>query len=174
MALRAKLRWRFHHQKDELWARVLAKKYKLNFKSARSCSITWSGIKKGDEVFSKGTRWQAGSNSNLRFWYDHWCSLGILRDLIVSPFPLEVENLKVKDVFYDGVWHLDGLSFDISRQNACLIKSSPMRSVSSGEDAVIWIFSHNGEFDPKNAYQIASSRFATHSPQPSFCGNWIW
>ncbi|KAK9998851.1 hypothetical protein SO802_018454 [Lithocarpus litseifolius] len=96
----------------------------------------------------------------------------ILRKLIASPLPLEIENLKVKDVFYNGVRHLDGLSFDISPQTACLIKSYPMRSVSSDEDAVIWISSHNGDFDSKNAYQIASSNIATHSP--AFCGKWIW
>ena len=56
-------------------------------------------------MFSKGTRWQAGSNSNLKFWYDHLCSQDILRELIAGPFPLEIENLKVKDVFYNGVWH---------------------------------------------------------------------
>ena len=164
MALLAKLRLIFHHQKDELWAHVLAKKYKMNFISARSCSVPWSGINKGDEVFPKGTRWQAGSNSNLRFWYDHWCSQCILRKLIASPLPLEIENLKMKDVFYNGVWHLDGLSFDISPQVAGLIKSYPMRSVSSGEDVVIWISSHNGDFNPKNAYQIANSGIANHSP----------
>ena len=55
------------------------------------------------------------------------------------------------------MWNLDGLSFDINPQAASLIKNTPMRNVSSGEDAIIWNSSHNDEFDPKNAYQIANS-----------------
>ena len=39
-----------------------------------------------------------------------------------------------------------------------------MRSVSFGKDVVIWISSHNGDFDPKNAYQISNSGIANHSP----------
>ena len=103
-ALLAKLNWRFHSEKKALWSRVLRNKYcssqRLNSRNNENlvCSRIWKGMKKGHEVFSKGTRWIPGRDSNLNNWFDSWSSLGPLREMVQGPLSMEEANLKIKDV----------------------------------------------------------------------------
>ena len=59
--LLAKLNWRLHNEKDALWAKVLDAKYYTSGRSNSSnanrlpCSSIWVAIKKGREVFYKGS-----------------------------------------------------------------------------------------------------------------------
>ena len=69
--LLAKLNWRFNFEKSSLWVRVLSKKYLKQRKLYRtqdrssSCSPTWVALKKGKEIFNKGTKWIPGRESGL-------------------------------------------------------------------------------------------------------------
>lgn len=102
--LLAKLNWRFHFENEALWSQVLRNKYcsnrRLNSRNYEKlvCSRIWKGMKKGHEVFSKGTRWIPGRDSNLSLWFDNWSSLGPLRDLVQGPLSVEEASLKIKDV----------------------------------------------------------------------------
>ena len=54
----AKLNWRLYTEPSSLWARVLSQKYcslrrSSNARSFKSCSTTWSAIRKGELVFKK-------------------------------------------------------------------------------------------------------------------------
>ena len=61
-ALLAKLNWRFKTEKSSLWVRVLSHKYRgrrrrpTNLLNPTPCSSTWSGIKKGESIVSKGAK----------------------------------------------------------------------------------------------------------------------
>ena len=44
----------------------------------KGCSTVWKGIKEGESVFNKGTKWIAGRESNLSFWNDKWLNQGTL------------------------------------------------------------------------------------------------
>ncbi|KAK9984067.1 hypothetical protein SO802_033592 [Lithocarpus litseifolius] len=86
--LLAKLNWRFHSEKETLWARVLRNKY-CNLRRPNSvnsdklpCSRVWKGMRKGQEVFNAGTKWAIGTDSNLSFWTDNWSPQGPIRDLV--------------------------------------------------------------------------------------------
>ena len=70
IALLAKLNWRLHTEQDMLWARVLKQKY-CSSRRARAintdrlpCSQVWTAIKRGREVFNKGSMWLVGRDSN--------------------------------------------------------------------------------------------------------------
>ena len=86
--LLAKLNWRLHNEKDALWAKVLDAKYCTNRRQNSSnddrlpCSRIWTAIKKGREVFMKGSRWTVGKDSKINFWYGNWTKQGSIRQLI--------------------------------------------------------------------------------------------
>ena len=86
--LLAKLNWRLHNEKDALWAKVLDAKYCINRRRNSSnddrlpCSRIWTAIKKGKEVFMKGSRWTVGKDSKINFWYGNWTKQGSIRQLI--------------------------------------------------------------------------------------------
>ena len=74
VSLLAKLNWRLSTEKEALWAKVLKQKY-CNFRRERAinadrlpCSQIWAAIKRGWEVFSKGSMWMVSRDSNLSFW----------------------------------------------------------------------------------------------------------
>ena len=62
LAYLSKLNWRFHAEKDSFWARVLRKKYMTQRRMSSSkenslpSSRTWKAMKKGMDVFNRGTR----------------------------------------------------------------------------------------------------------------------
>ena len=108
-ALLAKLNWRFHTEKDSLWAHVLKSKYCSSQRLASRnqnklpCSQTWSAMKKGREVFNRDVKWTIGRSSNLSFWYDHWANHGVLRSLVTGPLSREDLNMKIRDIFKDNM-----------------------------------------------------------------------
>ena len=36
----------------------------------------WTAIKKGREIFMKGSRWTVGKDSSISFWYGNWTKQG--------------------------------------------------------------------------------------------------
>ncbi|KAL0011105.1 hypothetical protein SO802_006213 [Lithocarpus litseifolius] len=85
IALLAKLNWRLATEKEALWAKVLRQKYcnqqRMNAANADRlpCSHVWAAVKKGREVFNKGSMWTVGRESNLSFWSGNWTKKGPLR-----------------------------------------------------------------------------------------------
>ena len=77
-SLLAKLNWRFHEEKEALWAKVLRNKYCTHSRINSSnrdklpCSRIWRGIKMGEDVFKAGVKWIIGRNSEVNFWMDNW------------------------------------------------------------------------------------------------------
>lgn len=79
-------------EKEALWVKVLKHKY-YNQRRERAisadklpCSQIWTAIKIGREVFSKGSMWMVGRDSNLSFWLGNWMKRGPTRKLIQGPF----------------------------------------------------------------------------------------
>ena len=95
LAYLSKLNWRFHSEKDSPWAQVIRKKYMSPRRIASSnedslpSSRTWKAMKKGMEVFKRGTRWSLGRESSLKFWHNNWTSNGPLRSIIHGPLTRE-------------------------------------------------------------------------------------
>ncbi|KAL0011764.1 hypothetical protein SO802_006872 [Lithocarpus litseifolius] len=91
-------------------------------------SRTWNAMKKGIDVFKRGTRWSLGQDSNLRFWYDSWTSNGPLKSIIHGPLTKEKEEIKVM----------------------------PYSHFANAEDRIIWNATANGNFNLNYAYILAN------------------
>ena len=119
IALLTKLNWRFHAEKESLWARVIKAKYCSNRRinarnpSCLPCSPTWKGISKHSELFRYKSRWVIGRESMLSFWDDNWTHKGPLRQLIQGPLPMGVAKWKVKDIASFEGWKWDIVPFVI-------------------------------------------------------------
>ena len=97
-------------------------------------SRVWSAVKKGADTFNRGVKWVVGSNSNLRFWFDHWLFEGSVRQMIQGPLSLADQHLRIKDILKDGFWDWDCLSYEIPQHIKYIIQATPCALTSMGGD----------------------------------------
>jgi len=175
-ALLTKLNWRFHTEKESLWARVLKAKYGSNRRISSKdlnclpCSQTWKGMKRGADLFWQGSRWVIGRDSNLSFWYDNWTHKGPLRQLIQGPLPLGVSDWKVKDIVALGGWKWGLVPFVVPQDLKLEIQAIPYALVTSSVDRLMWRDSPRGDFSMKSAYRLAAGL----DQISDYKGLWIW
>ena len=175
LAYLSKLNWRFHSEKDSLWAQVIRKKYMSPRRIASSnedslpSSRSWKAMKKGMEVFKRGTRWSLGRESSLKFWHDNWTSNGPLRSIIHGPLTREEDEIKVRDIALLDGWDWEKLSMVLPTKICLEIQAMPRSHVANEDDRIIWDASFNGEFNLNSAYTLANGE----APQ-FFNGKWSW
>ena len=178
-ALLAKLNLKFHAEKSSLWVRVLTNKYRRQGNNPRSissyssCSPTWAGLKKGVDIFSKGSKWLVGKNSILSLWFDKWLNIGTLRSLISGPLNKGEDNLMLKDISGFFGWNWEGLSFEFPAQIQLEIKATPLPFSNQGGDRLFWYSSPNGDFKLKEAYRLANWD-DNNKVGHTFRGEWVW
>ena len=132
IALLAKLIWRFKTEKSALWVHVLSHKYRgqrsrpINLLKTTSCSSTWAGIKKGEDIVSKGAKWVVGKDSGLSLWFDKWLNKGTLRSCISGPFNREEDEVKLRDISSFLGWNWEGISFSFPKEILMEIKATPI------------------------------------------------
>lgn len=97
--------------------------------------------------------------------------MGTVRSLIEGPLNKGEDGLLVKDVVSNGVWSFTNLSFDLSSFIKKTIVSTSLRRFLVREDHRSWISNASGEFNPKNAYLIATREDLN---KPEFGAKWIW
>lgn len=122
------------------------------------CSKVWKGMKKGHAVFSKGTRWIPGRESNLNLWFDSWSSLGPLREMVQGPLLVEEANLKIKDVITPQGWDWSKVSLNLPNHIKLDIQAIPFVVTLMSEDRIVWAANSHGSFDLKNAYKLAIAK----------------
>ncbi|XP_075650954.1 uncharacterized protein LOC142621553 [Castanea sativa] len=169
IALLAKLNWRFHQEKDNLWARVLSHKYRPRprqpLSRPRTCSAIWTALKKGEKVFKSGTKWIVGNDSNLRE--------GPVKSLIMDPLNRGEDSLLLKDIVHNNSWDWGRLSFVFPAAFHQKIKATPIPIVAGGVDRLSWSSSPNGDFELKEAYRLACLTEKSNQFD-SFMGSWVW
>ena len=162
-----------------MWVRVLTNKYRRQGSNPRSttgcssCSPTWAGLKKGEDIFSKGSKWTAGKNNLLSLWFDKWLNTGTLRSQISRPLNKGEENLMLKDISGFFGWNLEGLYFVFPTHIQLDIKATPLPFSNQGGDRLSWFSSPNGEFKLKEAYCLANWEANKETGQ-IFRGKWVW
>ena len=136
----AKLNWRLHIENDAPWSQALRSKYcnkrRVNLANADKlpCSGVWAVIKKGREVFTKGSFWMVGRNSNLNFWYGKWLKEGPLRQLIQGPLPRDVANWGIKDILGDSGLDWSCMPFIFPTDIKEKLQATPFSLTSRGGD----------------------------------------
>ena len=177
IALLAKLNWRLYHEKDALWSKIVLNKYCSRARRISKdpdklpCSSVWNAIKAGFPVFEKGVCWIAGTNSKLLFWKNNWLKGCSVRDMIEGPLTQSESELTVANVFQEGRWCWEKISFELPKDVLERVLSVPMQLFGEKEDTLIWKFSQNGEFSAASAYNLA--RNGGESPG-IFSGDWLW
>ena len=68
-------------------------------------------MKRGREVFNKGSMWLVDKDSTQNFWFGSWIKGGPIRHLIQGPLPREADQLMVKDVLTDMGWDWSCIPF---------------------------------------------------------------
>lgn len=166
-------------KKNSLWAQVLSQKY-LSWRRQqasngcfRTCSTVWSAMRKGESVFNKGTKWIAGSESWLSFWFDKWLDTGPIRGLISGPLNRGDDSLLLSDVVNKFGCNWNAISIPITRKLMLKIKAMPIPFSTSCPHHISWTSSSNGSFELKEAYRLVNSVDDSIS-QPLGSGEWIW
>ncbi|KAI4297670.1 hypothetical protein L6164_037552 [Bauhinia variegata] len=81
----------------------------------------------------------------MSFWYNSWCSLGPIIDLVSF---VEVQDIdyKVKDLWVDGLWHLDHLVWAVLLTTREAILSQDIQFNERVLNAVVWRGQLKGEY----------------------------
>ena len=127
-------------------------------------------MKKGMEVFTKGSRWAIGRDSTLNLWQSYWTEKGPIRHLIQGPLPRGAEVLEIKDFIKDTGWDWDQIPFDLPPSTKMMIQATPLSLTGRGGDKLTWARNPRGNFDLKSAYSLAMEA----APDPLFSTSWIW
>ena len=178
-ALLAKLNWRFKTEKLALWVRVLSHKYwgqrsrPINLLKTTSCSSTWAGIKKGEDIVSKGAKWVARKDSGLSLWFDKWLNKGTLRSCISGLLNKGDDEVRLRDISSFLCWNWEGISFSFPKEILMEIKATLIPYSMLREDRLSWSISPKREFHLKDTYRIANAKESKLELQP-FSGVWVW
>jgi hypothetical protein len=94
---------------NELWVRVLRKKYReiqngtLTIKKKSNRSHIWSGISRVWEQMLEGVLWKVKDGRTCRFWTDSWLEEGcVLSNEVDITVWEDEEEAKVADFVIDG------------------------------------------------------------------------
>ena len=179
IAFLAKLNWRLKTEMSSLWAKVLNHKNRVDrrptnaYMELRTCSNTWSMIRKGKVVFKRGSKWVVGRDSQLSLWYDKWLDKGPLRSLISSLLNRGEENIRLKEIANFSGWNWQNISFSLLAQLLSVVKATPIPFFALYEDHLTWYSSPSGAFELKEAYRLAGMEGEDNQASP-FVGEWIW
>ena len=135
------------------------------------CSSVWTAFKAGFLVFEKGVCWNAGTNSKLHFWGSKWMKGGSVRELIEGSLTQFDSELTIANVFQEGRWCWEKLSFVLPKEVLEKILAVPMQMFGEKEDTLVWKLSQNGEFNAASAYDLARNNGTSPS---AFCKDWLW
>ena len=102
---------------------------------------------------------------------DSWVKGNSLRSMVEGPLTPKEANLTIGEIFQDGEWNWDIISFELPRQIKDEICAIPMQLYGEKKDALMWKFSQDGEFNMALAYALTNPQET--NPQP-FMGNWVW
>ena len=78
-----------------------------------------------------------------------------MRSLIVDLFQREEESLLLKDIIQLRFWNLGGLYFVLPSTLSQKIKVTHFPLAATSVDHISWASSPNGDFDLKEAYNLA-------------------
>lgn len=112
-----KLGWKILTDDNNLWAKIMRKKYLQNdntfFASKRKArdSLVWSQILSQREILRKGIRWKLGNGNSISFWQDNWIGQYVLKELPGIDLNLVNNDCTVAQFIDERkIWNLEKLS----------------------------------------------------------------
>nr|ABW81175.1 non-LTR retrotransposon transposase [Arabidopsis cebennensis] len=132
-ALLAKIGWRLLQDKSSLWARVIM-----------------LGMR---EVVIPGVSWVVGDGQTTRFWADKWLMNTPLREDIIGPAPVGLEEARVCDLWQHGRgWLLENIAPYVAPDIRLRLKAVVVDNITGVRDRLSWGESLDGKFTVKSAY----------------------
>lgn len=89
---------------------------------------------------------------------DSWVKGNSLRSMVEGPLTPREANLTIGEIFQDGEWNWDIISFELPRQIKDEICAIPMQLYGEKKDALMWKFSQDGEFNMALAYALTNPK----------------
>ncbi|KAH0645133.1 hypothetical protein KY284_033017 [Solanum tuberosum] len=162
----------------KLWSKILIDKYKRTNREhdpKKIVSRTWKNIQNGWQDVKKAMEWRVHKKDKINFIRDKWIHhCGTIGQSIHGPFPESENHLKVREVYQNGEWNFDSLSFIIPEEMKVVIMSHMLSSDESKEDTLIWGLTNNGLFSTSTAYRHIKEANENHKHETSERFKWIW
>jgi hypothetical protein len=161
LALMTKWIWRMLTEDDSklLWLQLLKAKYPVDqfFSStAVGGSPFWHSLHKLKAVFKQGARFFPGSNSDVRFWTDHWTGEEALSVRYPRLFQICADpEISIERAYEDDGWRIFfRRSFGQEETTLWQQLVQDLEDVvpSEGGDKVLWKLEASGRFSVKSLY----------------------
>ncbi|XP_026410016.1 uncharacterized protein LOC113305130 [Papaver somniferum] len=110
LALLSKWIWRYTGENEALWRRIVQEKCKGNKdvylpvddNSSQGRSF-WKNILKTSHLVQKNCTFQVKNGKATRFWYDKWCTNGVLKDRYPAAFKAcKNKNASIVEMVVNG------------------------------------------------------------------------
>ncbi|XP_056697878.1 uncharacterized protein [Spinacia oleracea] len=157
----AKLGWKILTEENNLWVKIMRKKYLQNnnsfftVKKKTRDSVIWNHILNQREILRKGIRWRLGNGKSINFWRDNWIGQYALIDLPVIAQNASNEETTVAHFIDDRKnWNIEKLSSILPPEIVQKIKGIPI-PVNDLPDNPIWGCTNSREFSVKSATWLA-------------------
>lgn len=93
----------------------------------------------------------ANGKGQLSFWFDHWHPEWLLCDKVDYVHISDTE-LKICDVWEDGIWHLNRLFTPMSRELRVFIMNTAVWLHSDSDDCLAWTQDVSGSYKASFGY----------------------
>lgn len=164
----SKLSWRIMQGRDQLWARVLCHKYKLDSRAwlgslstnGGNLSAIWQGIVRAyNDFISPNLCWNVTNGRNTNFWFDKWLFEDDLATHCLTEVTITDHKLKVCDLWMPG----SGRSWETLHgklSTSCLLRLASVALLDdwSKPDHVKWLEDPSGSFSASSAYTAIVTR----------------
>ena len=94
-----------------------------------------------------------------------------LREMMAGPLRVGEHNLTIVEVFQEGNWNWDIISYELPREIKEKICAIPMQLWGDKEDTLMWKFTRDREFSTTSAYALLKPE---EDESQTFIGKWIW
>ncbi|KAL6180425.1 hypothetical protein ACLB2K_047088 [Fragaria x ananassa] len=158
-ALLAKQGWRMICRPQSLLAQVLQVKYFpstcfMQAEIRKKMSYSWRSMLKGQQLLTKGLRYQVGNGEMISIWNDPWVPL----PYNFKPFsdPMQgSEDMRVCDLIDGdiGEWNVEVIEDLFNPMEIDLILKIPL-SLYGDEDRMVWHFDKKGCCTVKSGYYV--------------------
>ncbi|KAL6225315.1 hypothetical protein ACLB2K_004165 [Fragaria x ananassa] len=156
-ALLAKQGWRMICRPQSLLAQVVKYFPSTCFMQAeirKNMSYSWRSMLKGQQLLTKGLRYQVGNGEMISIWNDPWVPL----PYNFKPFsdPMQgSEDMRVCDLIDGdiGEWNVEVIEDLFNPMEIDLILKIPL-SLYGGEDRMVWHFDKKGCYTVKSGYYV--------------------
>ena len=179
-ALLCKWNWRFANERDNLWRRVISRKFGEEDGGWYSKEVRegfgvgfWKDIRKEGALLQNRVGFSVGNGRRVKFWKDNWCG----NSTLCNSFPSLYAFASYKEAWIEemwdhyggeGVWspRFSGLfnDWEVEEVERLLVIIRGRRLNPLAEDCWLWKETKDGIFSVKSLYSILDSRRGVQFP----------